>query len=192
MTIRIFQVSCLVGAFLLGCNEAPDVASPPPIVSVSGTYQVEGVTTEVTSGNTRKISGKVILRQEGNRYVATFDLDTAFPNPDGMLQVDVVGTGVGVVEGSTLTGTADTQLIAPLFGGVDPQFPFTPQVFSRQLRSTFTGTIDASGALDIRLRNEAVEGQEYAETRTHARGVRIGPMPQRAGAPAAPADPSQP
>ena len=48
-------------------------------------YSVAGVTTETGSGHQRKLSGTIILAEEGPRYTATFSLTTTYPGGDQSL-----------------------------------------------------------------------------------------------------------
>ena len=107
----------------------PVKASPPDRIppSLSGMYRVEGVTTVKGTGMEREIKGTVILAQEGDRYTATFSLATTFPTEEGPIQADVIGKGEGRVDGTSLQGTAETQIVMAAVPGIDSAFAFVPR-----------------------------------------------------------------
>ncbi len=56
-----------------------------------------------------------------------------FPTPDGSRNTDVIGKGEGTVDGSTLKGTAETQLVMATVSGIDPKFPYLPRVIGARI-----------------------------------------------------------
>ena len=99
-------------------------------------YSVAGVTTETASGHQRKLSGTIILAEEGPRYTATFNLTTTYPGGEQSLPAEVIGKGEGTIEGRTLKGTSHTQLVVATVPGVDPGFAFIPRMVSTRIVST--------------------------------------------------------
>jgi hypothetical protein len=160
---------------LPACGE-PQVSAPPPddaVPHIAGTYRVEGITTVIGTELSREISGTVILAQEGGEYTATFDLATNYPGPDGALPAEVVGTGEGRIQGSSLKGTASTQIVASRVPGLDPGFTLVPPSFGVRVVSTAEGTVQGDGTLAFQLENRGAEGEDYVPTRTTVTGVRI-------------------
>lgn len=176
---RIGRLPALAGAVLLACSEpaseAPDVAAAVDPLPISGLYDVEGVTRSLQGpGDERRISGTVVLRHDGDRYTATFKLDTTFPGVDEPVQADVIGSGEGSVEGRTLTGTTDTQLIVSSVPGVDTEFAFVPRIVGARVVSTAHTEIAPDGSVVIELLNQPAEGEhDYLPTRTRLTGRRI-------------------
>jgi hypothetical protein len=157
-----------------GPSEPPDVAAIDP-VPISGLYDVKGVTRPLAGpGQERRIAGTVILKQQGDGYTATFKLDTTFPGAEEPLQADVIGHGDGAVEGRTLRGTADTQLVVSTVPGVDTDFAFVPRIVGARVTSTSTTTIAPDGTVVIELDNRPAEGEhDYLPTRTRLTGRRV-------------------
>lgn len=173
-----------LGLAALGCGEGQNGVEEVPAMEpadVSGVYRVEGKTTVIATGETREIEGTVVMRQAGDRYVTSFEMATTFRSPDGPLQAKVVGAGEGTVVGRTLEGTAHTQIITPMFVGVDTNFPFAPRMFTRRLVNTSVGTLEENGELVVTIENRAAEGTTYQPTRTEVRGMRIGDAPGPGG-----------
>ena len=104
---------------LTSCSSGPDVGSlaadrPDPIAAptpISGIYDVSGVTRQIGGPERRRIAGTVTLRQEGDRYFATFKLATTFPGASDPIHADVIGTGEGTISGRKLTGTTEILLL---------------------------------------------------------------------------------
>jgi hypothetical protein len=140
---------------------------------VSGRYEVEGVTTSPGSGDGRKISGTVILVQEGDRYTATFELKTTYPTEGDPTPADVIGIGEGSVDGGSLSGSAMTQLVVSTVPGIDPGFAFMPRTVSTRIESSTVADIEPDGSIRIELENRAAEGESYEPTRTRLAGRRI-------------------
>ena len=132
------RVSTLALAVLLtSCSSGPDVRDlaadrPDPIAvptPISGIYDVSGVTRQIGGPERRPIAGTVTLRQEGDRYYATFKLATTFPGTNGPIHADVIGTGEGTISGRKLTaelpgggsrGRLELDEPAPLTKRLDP------------------------------------------------------------------------
>ncbi len=159
---------------LAGCGGGePETAAKAPVATVSGTYKVEGTTIDKKSGAKRAISGTIILAQEGDRYTATFDLDTTYPTPDGNLPADVIGKGEGQIEGNVLKGTAQTQLVMGTVKGVDTAFAFVPRMVSARIRTTSVATLLPDGTIEVEIENQPAPGEtQYKPTHTKLRGSR--------------------
>ena len=168
----------LLTACLLACGgEAPqsaDSAATAPAVPISGVYEVKGVTRPLDgAGEKRKIAGTVILEQAGDRYSATFKLDTTFPGASEPVQADVIGRGEGAIDGRTLTGTARTQLVVSTVPGVDTDFAFVPRMVGARIVSSSVTEIRPDGSVEIELENQPAEGEDYRPTHTRLTGRRV-------------------
>lgn len=139
----------------------------------SGTYEVTGVTTEVRTGDSRKISGHVVLTQRGSVYRAASQLTTDYPTAAGAVHADVIGTGEGRLEAGTLKGTTHTQLVLQKVPGIDTHFAFVPREVGPRIVSTWTAHLDHDGALIVEISNRPEKGEHYAATTTKLRGMRV-------------------
>jgi hypothetical protein len=175
-------VATALACWACGPEEGPPVsattAEPTPDASAqpdpfAGMFQVIGYTVDQTTGDTRRIEGTVILVEKDGVYTATSDLATRFPSPGGPVHVDVRGEGEGRLEGSILSGTAETQLKMANAPGVDPDFAFIPPELGPRVVSTWTARVGDDGELLVELRNEPAEGESYAPTTTTLRGRRV-------------------
>jgi len=171
-------------------TETAEESGEATAVPIAGMYEVEGTTVETETGREREISGSVILAQDGESYTATFHLNTVFEGQDGVLPAEVIGKGAGSIDGRTLRGTAETQLVISSVPGIDPAFAFIPRTTTTRLVSTSLTSIADDGTVEITIANEGAEGEAYRSTRTTLRGART-TLPPVASAPPA-ADESQP
>jgi len=154
-------------------------------VPIPGMYRVQGATVDKATGEKRDISGTVILAVEGAAYTATFHLTTTFPGTGSdPVAAEVIGKGEGKVDGRTLTGVANTQLVVASVPGVDPNFAFIPRHVSTRLISDSLTTITRSGSVTIQTDSRGEPGEDYSPTRTTLRGSRIAsdPLEKRTGA----------
>lgn len=165
----------------LACSEgAESPAAAPPAEAeepapISGLYEVSGTTVDSASGAERGISGKLILHAVDDGYTATFHLATSIRNQGQTQQAEVIGKGEGRVEGRTLTGKAQTQLVVALVPGVDAGFGMLPRSITTRIVNTSTASIGNDGSVEIQIASEAAPGEEnYQPTRTTLRGRRIG------------------
>ena len=133
-------------------------------------YRVEGITTVEGTGIEREITGTVILAQEGTRYTSTFSLATSFPTETGPIQADVIGKGEGRVDGTSLQGTAETQIVMAAIPGIDSGFAFVPRYVGPRIVSTAKGQRQEDGTLLIEIESNPAEGEDYLPTRTTLRG----------------------
>ena len=172
----------LVALLLLGpfaCGGQPENADAPHAATavepkpISGTYDVHGITTPIGGEEGRRIDGTVILKREGDRYSATFNLDTTFPGLGEPLQADVIGSGEGTISGRTLTGSTTTQLVVATVPGVDTDFAFIPRIVGTRIVSTSLAEIAPDGSVEIELQNRPAEGEDYRPTHTRLTGVRV-------------------
>ncbi len=164
---------------LAACGSGDDAGESVPATPISGMYQVTGDTVTKATGDKRSISGKIIIAEEAGRYTATFNLTTTYPGAEEEMPAEVIGKGEGSVEGRSLTGTAQTQLVMATVPGVDPGFAFVPRMVSTRILSKSTATIAADGSVQIEIENEAAPGESYPPTRTALSGFRV----QQTGAP---------
>jgi hypothetical protein len=172
----IATVMCVTAALAMACSDqTPPVSSKPPVapLPIAGMYEVSGVTVDLESGNERKISGKIILNQQGETYTATFALDTLFPTERGNLEAEVIGTGTGKIDGRTLTGSAETQLIVSTVPGIDPGFAFVPRTTTRRIVSASVTTVAEDGSVQVEIESNPAQGEVYSPTRTTLRGTRV-------------------
>lgn len=184
MTPRLLPVLILLLVHS-GCDSGPDPEAPKLDGDFSGLYDVVGSSEEVGSGESRGLTGTVVLRQEGDRYTATFELDTHFPYGDAKVAATVIGQGSGRVEGRTLVGEATTQVVISTVPGVDPGFAFIPRMVTARVVSVSKTVIEDDGSVSIELENRAADGASYAPTRTRLNGTRValqGQVPPPVGA----------
>ena len=173
---RTFVQLASTALFSIACGSAPENSAPEGAetsVPISGMYNVEGVTTETASGHQRKLSGTIILAEEGTRYTATFNLATTYPGDEESLPAEVIGRGEGTIEGRTLKGTSHTQLVVATVPGVDPGFAFIPRRVSTRIVSTSVTKIGPDGSVEIELSNAPEGDEDYSPTRTVLTGKRV-------------------
>lgn len=170
------SLSLLLGS-PLACSPEREVAAPGPVSdALSGTYFVQGVTTPVGSEEGRPIEGTLILVEEADgSYSSSFHLRSTYPGPDGSVESEVVGTGQGLVQGRSLVGTAETQILTAAFPGVDAKFPFLPRQYGPRVVSTTFAEVEENGSVSIEIQTHAAEGQDYAATTTRMKGERARP-----------------
>jgi len=140
---------------------------------IAGMYEVTGVTVARESGHRREIAGTVILASDGETYTATFNLNTTYPGADQALPAEVIGMGEGTVDGRTLRGRAETQLVMATVPGIDPGFAFVPRMISTRVASSTTATVSPDGYVSIEIENEPAGDSDYTPTRTTLHGARI-------------------
>jgi hypothetical protein len=163
-------------AFACGAEpeeSAPGDASGEP-AAIGGHWAVEGETVETgREEHKRRISGTVILAQQGGHYTSTFTMSTMFPTPEGAsLETDVIGKGEGTIQGSQIRGEARTQLVVASVPGVDPDFAFVPRTTSTRIVSTVEGALQPDGTIVLHIQSKGEPGQDYRPTRTTLRGKR--------------------
>jgi hypothetical protein len=142
----------------------------------SGTWQMQGMTTDIKSGDTRRIEGHVVLTRKGERWAAASELVTQFPTLGGPVHTDVIGTGDGHRGGAGLEGEAHTQLVIQTVPGVDPDFAFIPRQVGPRIVSKWTAHFEGD-VLIVELSNQPEAGEEYTPTKTILKGKRVA-MPQ--------------
>ncbi len=172
MTTRLLAVLTLLLA-QSGCSPETDSDAGRAPADFSGLYDVVGSSEEVGSGESRRLSGTVVLRQEGDRYTATFELDTQFPYGDTRVAATVIGHGAGSVNGRELIGEAVTQVVISTVPGVDPGFAFVPRMVTTRVVSVSKTVIEDDGSVRIELENRAADGASYRSTRTRLKGIRV-------------------
>ena len=82
----------------------------------------------------------------------------------------MIGKGSGTIEGRTLRGSAETQLVISTIPGIDPGFAYIPRTTTTRLVSKSVTTIATDGSMLILIENTAAAGEIYAPTRTTLRG----------------------
>jgi hypothetical protein len=174
--MRVRHLAHLTATLALATACSDSTETPEEVIEASpiaGMYEVSGTTIETQSGNKRGISGTIILAEDSGKYTATFNLNTTFPGPEKGIAAEVIGTGSGDIEGRTLRGTAQMQIVMATVPGVDPGFAFIPRTTSTRVESSSVTTIAADGTVSIVIENRPAPGQDYVETRTTRRGMRV-------------------
>ena len=178
----LFFLSCGLVALGVGCgpaeeSPAPEVAATAPAVerSLTGQYEVTGVTIDQTTGGQRPILGRLSLRVEGDRYTSHFELSTRYPGSQAV-PAEVIGTGEGTIKGDRMLGTADTTLVASTVPGVDVGFAFVPRNVSTRIVSTSEAKLFDDGTMRIEIENAPAAGADYSPTRTILVGYRVGEL----------------
>lgn len=172
MRTRSLAIASIALALACGSGDAP-VADEVQASPIAGMYEVTGVTVAVESGHKREIAGTVILAESGDSYTATFNLNTTYPGADQALPAEVIGKGEGLIDGRTLRGTAETQLVMATVPGIDPGFAYVPRMVSTRITSNTVATVATDGTVSIEIENQPMKGTEYAPTRTTLHGSRI-------------------
>jgi hypothetical protein len=190
MDFRNTLLACsILSALLLACGASEPLAPTAEESAISlraGRYDVSGVTKTLGNQEERRIEGTVMLSFDADGYTTIFDLSTTLPGSTADHPANVIGKGEGMIDGSVLTGTTRTQIVASTVPGVDPGFAFVPRAVSTRIVSDTTATLRADGTLTIDIRSRAAEGHEYASTVTTLTGVRvpgIGELPDVAAPP---------
>ncbi len=166
---------------LVGCNGEGEPAGTAPAPEVtasssdpfSGSYRVKGLTTDVLHGDTRRIEGIIVLKEQEGGYLTSAELETKYPSAGGPVDADVIGTGDGERSGDTLRGSTQTQLVMSTVPGVDTAFAWVPRTVGPRLESTWTARFRPDGTLVVEIQNEPAEGVEYSPTTTILYGTRI-------------------
>jgi hypothetical protein len=175
LPITILWVALLVA---MACERAPEsvgeVSATAEVAPIAGMYEVTGTTVDTDSQNEREISGTVILAEEDGSYNATFHLTTVFESEEGVLPAEVIGKGSGMIDGRTLRGDAETQLVITTIPGIDPAFAYIPRTTTTRLVSNSVTTLAPDGSVVIEIANTAAAGEIYTPSRTTLRGSRIG------------------
>lgn len=174
--LTVLPITLLMLTLGVACERSTETSGAPTeaaeSVPIAGMYEVTGTTIEIATGKTRDISGTVILKEDGANYTATFNLNTVFDSEEGVLPAEVIGKGSGTIEGRTLRGTAETQLVISSVPGIDPAFAFIPRTTTTRLVSSSLTSIAADGTLEITIENTRAAGEAYRSTRTTLRGAR--------------------
>jgi len=177
-------------AALVGCGEPaprtsdlPDVDAGPLVIS--GTYDVSGRTVDLATGAARPVAGTVIVvaSEDGRTYDTSFQLTTTLRRSGDPQQAELAGTGEGTIEGDTLEGSAETQLIVALVPGVDAAFGLMPRAVTARIANRSHAVVAPDGSVEIRIESEALPGEEgsgaYTPTRTTLRGRRVDVLGRR-------------
>lgn len=159
-------------ALALACGGAQDAETPEAPVEIGGHYAVTGVTIGLNDGSHRPIHGSVnVVVDSADHYTAHFELSTHFPGSEAVA-ASVVGAGEGEIEGSVLSGTANTNLVVASVPGVDVGFAYVPREVGPRILSTSRAEFFADGSIRVEIENQPVQGEDYAPTRTSLVGYR--------------------
>jgi len=172
-TTRLWLAASILA---LGCGSSEPAGpegEPVEALPIGGRYEVRGATVALESGHKREVAGTIILAEEAGRYISTFNLTTTYPGAEEALPAEVIGKGSGTVEGRTLRGEAETQLVMATVPGIDPGFAFVPRMVSTRIQSSTVATVAADGTVQIEIENQPAPGSDYAPTRTTLRGSRV-------------------
>ncbi|MGH0029450.1 MAG: hypothetical protein ACQGVC_06650 [Myxococcota bacterium] len=167
----------LAAVLLVACGDAPagdaPVEAAPPTLPLTGTYQVSGTTVDKATGAERGVSGVIVVKAEGDRYTSTFSLNTTLHGAGEPQKAELIGQGEGAIEGRTLVGTAETQLIVALVPGVDAGFGMLPRVATARILNRSYASFEDDGKVVIQIQSEPAPGEEYSPTKTTLRGRRV-------------------
>lgn len=173
MKARLLVLRSAAVLSLAACGGGNGEVEELPATPIAGMYEVTGETITPATGDTRSISGKIIIAEEGGRYTATFNLTTTYPGAEEALPAEVIGKGEGLVNDRSLTGTAQTQLVMATVPGIDPGFAFVPRMTSTRIVSKSTARVAADGSVQIQIESQPAEGETYTPTRTILSGFRV-------------------
>jgi hypothetical protein len=173
MKARLLFLRSAAALSLVTCGSGDRGEEALAMTPIAGMYEVTGDTLTPSTGDKRSISGTILIAESGGRYTATFNLITTYPGADEALPAEVIGKGEGLVDGRSLIGTAQTQLVMATVPGVDPGFAFVPRMVSTRIVSKSTAKISAEGSVQIRIESHGAKGETYAPTRTTLSGFRV-------------------
>ena len=113
------------------------------------------------------------MKAEGDRYTSTFSLNTTLHGSGEPQKAELIGQGEGRVDGRSLLGTAETQMIVALVPGVDAGFGMLPRVATARMVNKSEADIGADGSVHIEIESDPAPGEDYSPTRTVLRGQRV-------------------
>jgi hypothetical protein len=174
MKIRLLAPAA---AFLFACGDATRTEAPADAgaqaLPLSGTYRVSGTTVDKATGAKREVSGTIVVEAEGDTYTTTFSLNTTLREGSEPQKAELIGHGEGTVDGRTLAGSAETQLIVALVPGVDAGFGLMPRAATSRILNRSEATIAEDGSVEVEIESEPAPGEDYSPTHTTLRGERI-------------------
>lgn len=179
MRARLLVGLPLLVAFALAAQPAcdgrlPSVdAGPPDALPLAGTYRVSGTTVDALTGEERAVSGTIVLKTDGASYTSSFSLNTVLPGVGEPQSAELVGHGQGTIDGRTLDGSAETQLIVALVPGVDVGFGMLPRVATARILNRSHATVAPDGSVEVAIESDPAPGSDYAPSRTTLRGERM-------------------
>jgi hypothetical protein len=151
----------LLAAALAGsvrAEDAPDIA---------GIYEINGETTVENSPDRFVITGKLVVRQQGND--CTTIVEAAMrraAGTSGPASAALIGSGQMKLAGRKLHGTAELQSLVSEVPELDVAVPFAPRTAGPILDAVADGDVLPDGALKLEIRSTVIgEGFTLPEGR---------------------------
>jgi len=143
--------------------------------TVSGVYQVHGVTVQAANGLVREIDGIMRLDLEEKSFSTTFELETMYPGPEAVFAASVVGWGQGLIVGDTMAGTVSSRVVRLDEPGEGTSLKLPDEQLV--IMSSSIARFNADGRLQVELQNQPGINQAYSPSVTVLEGERTGPLP---------------
>ncbi len=178
----VFVLLTAIAVAALGACGEPESATPPPSSAIptpaeaTGVYDVHGVTVRAADGVLREVSGILRLHIEGEKFSATYEFDTTFPDPgpNATFPAKVAGWGQGMVVGDTLAGTLSSRVSRAKPAATPP--PARLPVEEVVVLSSLTARFRPDTRLQVELQNHPGINQSYSPTVTVIEGKRVGDL----------------
>src|SRR5687767_74445 len=128
---------------------------------IAGIYEINGETTVENSPDRFVITGKLVVRQQGNE--CTTIVEAAMRRTSGTsgpASAALIGSGEMKLEGRRLHGTAELQSLVSEVPELDVAMPFAPRTAGPVLDATADGEVLADGTLKLEIRS-TVTGEGF-------------------------------
>jgi hypothetical protein len=139
-------------------EDAPDIA---------GIYEINGETTVENSPDRFIITGKLVVRQQGND--CTTIVEAAMrraAGTSGPASAALIGSGELKLTGRSIAGEAELQSLVSEVAELDVAVPFAPRTAGPVLDATAQGVVLPDGAIKLEIRSTVVgEGFTLPEGR---------------------------
>ncbi|MCP3983210.1 MAG: hypothetical protein GY723_02415 [bacterium] len=170
--VTILGLALMVPASLgqaLAADSVPDVA---------GIYDLEGETLIGETGVRFVMSGKLVVRQNGEKLTTMVDASVKrVTGETGPAALKFIANGDAVLEGSKITGMVEVQTIVGMVPGVDVSVPGMTRKTVPVFNATSSGYVVEEGKLHFDMKSDTEVFGPGAERRTTIDAVRVARKP---------------
>lgn len=159
MTVSRHRIvlACLLASFshaaAIAEEEVPDIA---------GIYQLDGETTVEGSVDQFKITGKLLIRQDGSHCITSVEgLFQRVEGASGPAAFALIGTGEAELTGRRFFGTSQTQTLISEVPGMDVQAPYMPRKFGPKLDTIAEGEVHEDGTIVVEIKTKQLSGDGF-------------------------------
>ncbi len=144
------------------------------VLDLAGIYDIEGQTVVGETGDRFHMSGKMVVKQYGDRLTTVFEASVKrVEGKGGPATLKFTSRGDAILKGSSIAGVSEVQTVLGQVPELDVSAPMVPRRVLPPFNATSAGTVDEDGKIRFTITSETDVFGPGRDRKTTIEAVRV-------------------